>query len=71
MYFDFVKQMQKQLGQMNVWFDELETFATGRGFDPNVVLTARLAPDQFPLLRQIQVTCDMAKLGASRLTVTV
>lgn len=68
MYFDFVKQMQKQLGQIPVWFDELEAYATSRSFDPNVVLTARLSPDQFSLLRQIQVACDMAKFAALRLT---
>ncbi len=27
----------------------------------------RLAPDQFPLARQVQITCDTAKLGAARL----
>ena len=39
-----------------------------RRFDPNVFLELRLAPDQFPFARQIQITCDTAKLAASRLT---
>jgi hypothetical protein len=28
----------------------------------------RLAPDMFPLSRQVQIACDMAKSGAARLT---
>ena len=30
--------------------------------------TLRLAPDQFPLARQVQIACDTAKLSASCLT---
>jgi hypothetical protein len=30
-------------------------------------LQARLAPDQFNLIRQAQIACDTAKLGAARL----
>lgn len=67
MYFDFVKQMRKQLAQIPVWFEELEAF-TSRTFEPDGVLTARLAPDQFPFLKQVQVTCDTAKLAAARIT---
>jgi hypothetical protein len=68
MYFDLLMQMKKQLGQINVWLDELTTYATSRSFDPNVLLTARLSPDQFAFVRQVQVTCDMAKYAASRVT---
>jgi uncharacterized protein len=37
-------------------------------FEFDVLLNSRLAPDQFNLLRQIQIACDTAKLGAARLT---
>ncbi|MCR6650681.1 MAG: DUF1993 domain-containing protein [Cellvibrionaceae bacterium] len=37
-------------------------------FDVAVLLNARLAPDQFHLIRQIQIACDTAKLGVARLT---
>jgi hypothetical protein len=33
-----------------------------------VLLTARLAPDQYPLLRQVQASCDQAKYMAARLS---
>lgn len=68
MYFDLLRQMKKQLVQVNVWFDELAAHATARSFDPNVMLTARLAPDQFDFRRQVQVACDMAKSCAARST---
>lgn len=61
-------QMKKQLGQMEKWFDAATAFAKEKSFDPNVLLGMRLAPDQFPLVRQVQTTCDTAKLAASRLT---
>ena len=35
--------------------------ATARKFDPSVLVTARLAPDMFPLSRQVQLSCDLAK----------
>lgn len=68
MYFETFAQMKKQLRQMETWFDAAETFATEKKFDPSVLIGMRLAPDQFPLSRQVQIACDTLKLGASRLT---
>lgn len=68
MYIDTFAQMKKQLRQMQTWFDAAEAFAKEKKFDPSVLLSMRLAPDQFPLVRQVQVACDTLKLGASRLT---
>jgi hypothetical protein len=41
--------------------------ATARKFDPSVLLNARLAPDMFPLSRQVQIACDLAKNSVARL----
>jgi hypothetical protein len=41
--------------------------ATAKQIDPDVLVNARLAPDMFPLSRQVQVASDSAKLGAARL----
>jgi hypothetical protein len=68
MYFQLLGQMKKQLRQVDSWFDKAEAHAKARGFDPNLLVAVRLAPDQFPLARQIDSTCDTAKLAASRLT---
>src|SRR6185312_2321304 len=36
-------------------------------YDPGLLLAARLAPDMFPLTRQVQIASDMAKFGVARL----
>jgi hypothetical protein len=41
--------------------------ATARKFDPAVLLQARLFPDMFPLVRQVQIASDSAKFGVARL----
>ncbi|RWB51677.1 DUF1993 family protein [Mesorhizobium sp.] len=44
-----------------------EQNATDRKVDPQVLLTARLAPDMFALTRQVQIATDHAKGAPSRL----
>ena len=41
--------------------------AAAKKIDPDVFVNARLAPDMFPLSRQVQVASDSAKAGAARL----
>jgi hypothetical protein len=67
MYFQVVGQLKKQLKQIEAWFDLAQSYAKERGFDANVLVAQRLAPDQFPLSRQVQIACDTAKLSVSRL----
>ena len=40
--------------------------AAAKKFDAETLLQARLAPDMFPLVRQIQAVCDQAKFAAAR-----
>lgn len=47
--------------------DKAAAHAAAKKIDPSVLLGWRLAPDMFALARQVQVTCDQAKNGASRL----
>jgi uncharacterized protein len=47
--------------------DKAAAFATAKKLDPAVLPGYRLAPDMFALARQVQVACDQAKNGASRL----
>lgn len=68
MYFQMFTQLKKELGQLDKWLAAAEAHAQARKFDAHVFLTVRLSPDQFPLVRQVQSTCDTAKLGAARLT---
>lgn len=44
-----------------------EAFATARKIDPAVLLNYRLAPDMFPLTRQVQIATDVAKGCVARL----
>jgi hypothetical protein len=61
-----VPQFKKTLGQLNVWLDKAVEYATKKKFEPSVLLNARLAPDQFNFIRQVQGACDAAKFGAAR-----
>lgn len=47
--------------------DKGEAFCTARKIDPSVLLQMRLSPDMFPMSRQVQIACDLAKNGFSRL----
>jgi hypothetical protein len=68
MYYVFHKQMMKMLGQLDKWLETAEAHAKAKNFDPNVLIDARLAPDQFAFVRQVQSACDVAKLSTVRLT---
>ncbi len=68
MYLLMFSEMKKLLGQLDKWLDAAEAHAKAKSFDPNVFITLRLAPDQFAFVRQVQSTCDTAKLGISRIT---
>ena len=41
--------------------------AKGRNFDTSVLVSARLAPDMLPFVKQIQLTSDFAKNSMARL----
>jgi hypothetical protein len=47
--------------------DKAQAFAAAKKIDPAVLLNTRLAPDMFPLVRQVQVATDQAKNGSARL----
>ena len=57
----------RALKSLSSLLTKAEESATARGFDPAVLLTARLAPDMFPLTRQVQIASDGVKGGAARL----
>lgn len=62
-----VPQFIKMLKNLNVILDKGALFAESKKIEMEVLLNSRLAPDQFTLLRQVQIACDTAKLGAARL----
>jgi uncharacterized protein len=68
MYYAVFCEMKKILGNVDKWLEAAEAFAQAKSFDSKVLLGLRLAPDQFPLARQVQNACDTPKLAAARLT---
>ena len=63
-----VTQFSKMLHNLSDLLEKGAHLAETKKFDVEVLLQSRLTPDQFNLVRQIQITCDTAKLCASRLT---
>jgi hypothetical protein len=55
------------LNALSAVLDKAAAFAAAKKIDPSVLLNTRLAPDMFPLTRQVQIATDLAKIGASRL----
>jgi len=67
MYSMSVESFIPMLANLSALLDKGLKHATEKKFDPQVLINARLAPDMLPLPRQIQIACDMAKNGSSRL----
>lgn len=63
-----VPQFIKMLNNLSHVLDKGAQFAESKKIEMEVLLNSRLAPDQFNLIRQVQIACDTAKLGTSRLT---
>ena len=63
-----VPQFTKMLRNLNSILGKAEAFADHKKIDMAVLLNSRLAPDQFNLIKQIQIACDSAKLCVARLT---
>ena len=61
-----VLEMRKMLHNLDGCLDKAVAHASAKKFDAEILLQARLAPDMFALLRQIQIGCDHAKWAASR-----
>ncbi len=69
MFFEIsVTQFKKVLNNLSSILVKAEAFAETKKFETSVLAQARLAPDQFNFTRQIQIACDTAKLGVSRMT---
>jgi hypothetical protein len=62
-----VPAFERSLNAFLAILDKAEAHAKARKFDPNNYLSIRLAPDMFPLTRQIQTFCDHAKNASFRL----
>ena len=55
------------LGSLRAILKKGAAHAEARKIDPSVLVNARLAPDMYPLSRQVQIASDVAKGGGARL----
>lgn len=62
-----VDLLANSLANLSHLLEKGQAHAVARKYDPALLLAARLAPDMFPLSRQIQIASDFAKFGVSRL----
>jgi hypothetical protein len=68
MYYTAVQQFARTLRNLDAIMGKAEAYAKGRGFDADNFLTARLAPDMLPFVKQIRIACDHAKSVAQALS---
>jgi hypothetical protein len=64
---DALRLFTKTLENLEKWMDKADESAKARSFDVDVLAKARLAPDQFEFVRQVQSACDQAKYAAAYL----
>ena len=67
MYQASIPVFTRQLNNLSTILGLAATHAEEKKSEQSVFLNARLAPDMFPLSRQVQIACDGAKAGAALL----
>jgi uncharacterized protein len=65
---DSIVQFSKMLKNLDRWIEMAAGFADQKKFDQEILLGLRLAPDQFPFVKQVQSACDAAKFAGAYLT---
>ena len=66
-YTSSIPVFKQMLGGLQTVLHKAQAHAADKKIDPNALLQARLFPDMFPLLRQVQVASDFAKSVSARL----
>ena len=67
LYSSSVPAFLQTLNSLSSILTKAATYAETKKIDPSVLINARLAPDMYPLARQIQTVSDSAKGAAARL----
>lgn len=67
MYDASVPVLLQMLGSLDDLLVKAQAHVAEREMDPAALLQTRLAPDMFPLARQVQIACDFAKSIPARL----
>jgi hypothetical protein len=67
MHTNSVPVLKQMLNSMHTILGTVETHATAKKIEPSALLQARLYPDMFPLVRQVQIACDFSRGIGARL----
>jgi hypothetical protein len=67
MYQASIPVFVRMLGNLSSILDKAVAHAEAKKIEPAVFINSRLAPDMYPLSRQVQIATDMAKGCAARL----
>jgi hypothetical protein len=67
MYQASVPVFSRQLRALSAILDKAAAHAEAKKIDPSALLQARLFPDMYPLVRQVQIAADFAKSCSGRL----
>lgn len=62
-----VPMFKKMLHNLSGLLEKGEAYAKEKGMSESELLDSRMAPDMFPLVKQIQMCCDNAKGASARL----
>jgi hypothetical protein len=67
MYTSSIPVFRQMLGGLDTILAKAEAHASDQHIEPVALTQARLFPDMFPLVRQVQIACDFARGVAARL----
>ena len=67
MYSHSVPVLKQMLTALKSILAQASEYATAKSIEPDALLQARLAPDMFPLLKQVQIAADFSRGIAARL----
>jgi uncharacterized protein len=67
MYQASVPVLTKSLSNLAAILEKATAHAAAKKIDEAVLMNTRLYPDMFPLMRQVQIACDIPRRGIARL----
>ena len=67
MFENTISPLKRALSSLSHILKIAQAHADAKSIEHNVLLNARLFPDMFPLIRQVQIATDMSKGGVARL----
>ena len=67
MYTHSVPVFKQMLTALKTILSQANEYAAAKSIEPDALLQARLAPDMFPLVKQVQIACDFSRGVTARL----